>query len=90
MTGLDYGLTDAKGNFSPDAIYVLKTSDGAEILVTEKGHAPNVYLEFETGSAQYSWLNTVVGVGQAAPGDGGISLDVFQVCKSLLLNSTVN
>lgn len=77
--GLDWGLTDSKGVFSPDAVYVLETNDGARIMVTEKGRAPNVNLVFETGSANYSWLNTAVGYASGGPFPGGVSLDVWQV-----------
>jgi hypothetical protein len=77
--GMDWGLVDAKGTFSPDAIYVLKTSDGATIMVTEKGHAPNVALTFETSSPQYSWINTVLGYASGGPYDGGVVLEAWQV-----------
>jgi hypothetical protein len=77
--GFDWGLTDAKGTFSPDAIYVLHTSDGAAIMVTEKGHAPNVQILFETGDERYAWLNPAVGYATGAPYDGGVALDVWQL-----------
>ena len=48
-------------------------------MVTEKGHAPNVHILFETGSDKYSWINTVVGYATGAPFDGGVALDVWQV-----------
>jgi hypothetical protein len=70
---------DAKGAFSPDATYVLQTADGANILVTGKGHVPHEAVFFETGSAAYTWLNTVVAVATAKQVDGGVSMDVFQV-----------
>lgn len=78
-SGLDWGLTDASGTFSPDAIYVLQTSDGANIMVTEKGHAPNVLIQFETGAEDYSWMNSIVGYATGAPTDTGVHLDVWQV-----------
>ncbi|KAB5585149.1 hypothetical protein GE09DRAFT_1276751 [Coniochaeta sp. 2T2.1] len=77
--GFDWGLTDAKGTFSPDAIYTLHTSDGANIMVTEKGHAPNVHILLETGDERYAWVNTVVGYATGAPFDGGVALDVWQL-----------
>lgn len=77
--GFDWGLTDAKGTFSPDAIYTLHTKDGATIMVTEKGHAPNVQILFETGDDRYAWLNPVVGYATGAPFEGGVSLDVWQL-----------
>lgn len=77
--GLDWGLTDAKGVFSPDAIYVLTTHDNATIMVTEKGHAPHIHILFETASPQYQWLNSIVAYATGAPFDGGVALDVWQV-----------
>ncbi|CAK7205327.1 hypothetical protein SEUCBS139899_008097 [Sporothrix eucalyptigena] len=77
--GLDWGLTDSKGTFSPEAVYVLQTTDGAKIMVTERGRAPNVILQFDTGHANYSWLNTAVGYASGGPSAAGISLDVWQL-----------
>jgi hypothetical protein len=77
--GLDWGLTDAKGTFSPDAVYVLKTADGANIMVFEKGRAPVVHILFETGSEKYAWLNSVAAIATGGPVDGGVALDVWQV-----------
>lgn len=79
MTGLDWGLTSASGIFSPDALYALKTHDGANIMVTEKGHAPNVQILFETGDERYAWLNPVVGYATGGPTEGGVALDVWQL-----------
>ncbi|KAH8890355.1 hypothetical protein GQ53DRAFT_867235 [Thozetella sp. PMI_491] len=80
-TGLDWGLTDLKsGTFSPDAIYILHTDDGANIMVTEKGHAPSVQILFETGSEKYSWINNVSAIATGAPTATGVSLDIWQVC----------
>ncbi|OAA64383.1 Outer membrane protein, beta-barrel [Niveomyces insectorum RCEF 264] len=77
--GLDWGLTDSKGTFSPDAVYVLQTTDGARIMVSEHGRAPNVNLLFDTGHANYTWLNTAVGYASGGPAEGGIALDVWQI-----------
>lgn len=77
--GIDWGLTDSKGTFSPDAVYVLQTTDGARIMVRERGHAPNVNLLFETGHANYTWLNTAVGYASGAPTADGVALDVWQI-----------
>lgn len=78
--GADFGLIDGNGSFNPDVVYVLQTHDGGNILVREKGHAPNLLLLFETGSDEYDWLNSVVAYGQGlqVPG-GGVSLNVWQV-----------
>ena len=77
--GLDWGLTDSKGVFSPDAIYVLQTTDNATIAVFEKGYAPNVHILFETASPKYSWLNPVVAYAGGGPFEGGVALDVWQI-----------
>ena len=79
MSGLDWGLTNAKGTFSPDAIYVLRTDDNATFAVFEKGYAPNVHILFETGSTKYAWLNTAVAYATGGPIEGGVALDVWQV-----------
>ena len=77
--GGDALLTDANGSVNPDVVYVLQTHDGGNILVREKGHAPNLLLLFETGSAKYDWLNSVVAYGLGSQIQGGVSLSVWQV-----------
>lgn len=77
--GGDAGLVDGNGSFNPDVVYVLQTKDGGNILVREKGHAPNLLLLFETGSDKYDWLNSVVAYGQGVQSQGGVSLNVWQV-----------
>ncbi len=81
--GLDWGLTDAKGTFSPEAVYILDTTDGARIMVTERGRAPNVNLMFDTGSDKYSWLNTAVGYATGGPSGAGVALDAWIVSRGL-------
>jgi hypothetical protein len=78
-TGLDWGLTDKQGVFSPDALYTLHTDDNATVLVFEKGHAPNVHVLFETASEEYAWLNSAVAYASGGPFEGGVALDVWQV-----------
>ncbi|KAK1753204.1 hypothetical protein QBC47DRAFT_431584 [Echria macrotheca] len=77
--GMDWGLTDSKGVFSPDAIYVLQTNDNATIAVFEKGYAPNVHILFETSSSKYAWLNSAVAYAGGGPFEGGVALDVWQI-----------
>lgn len=67
------------GDFSPDVAYVLETHDGDNILVRQRGRAPNVFSLFETGSDEYDWLNLVVAYGKATVIDTGVSLDLWQV-----------
>lgn len=49
------------------------------MLVRETGHAPNVFLLFETACGEYDWLNDVVAYGLAAQVAGGVAVDVFKV-----------
>ncbi|CAN8099281.1 unnamed protein product [Discula destructiva] len=77
--GLDYGLVDSYGSFNPDVVYLLQTFDGCNVLVRERGHAPNVFLLFETSCEKYAWLNTAVAHGKAAQVAGVIAVDVFKV-----------
>lgn len=77
--GVDFGLTDGQKYFDPDVVYLLQTSDACDILVREKGHAPNVFMLFETSCDQYDYLNGVVAYGLAAQVAGGISVEVFRV-----------
>ncbi|POS79171.1 hypothetical protein DHEL01_v202446 [Diaporthe helianthi] len=78
--GGDALLSHANGtSVNPDVVYVLQTRDGDNILVREKGHAPNLFLLFETGSDKYDWLNSVVAYGQGSQIPGGVSLSVWQV-----------
>ncbi|KAJ4382512.1 hypothetical protein N0V85_008566, partial [Neurospora sp. IMI 360204] len=76
--GLDWGLTDGKGIFSPDAVYALHTDDNSTIMVTEKGHAPHVHILFETSSDKYAWLNGIVAYATGGPFEGGVGLDAWQ------------
>ncbi|KAL1856506.1 hypothetical protein Daus18300_010663 [Diaporthe australafricana] len=81
--GADWGLIDGNGGFNPDVVYVLQTHDGGNILVRERGHAPNLFLLFETGSDDYDWLNSVVAYGLGAQTKDGVSLSVWQVGTSI-------
>ncbi|KAL2292757.1 hypothetical protein FJTKL_07829 [Diaporthe vaccinii] len=80
--GGDAALVDGNGSFNPDVVYVLQTHDGGNILVREKGHAPNLLLLFETGSDDYDWLNSVVAYGQGSQTQAGVSLNVWQLGTS--------
>lgn len=77
--GADWGIVGGNGDFSPDVAYVLETHDGGNILVRQRGRAPNVFSLFETGSDEYDWLNLVVAYGKATVIDTGVSLDLWQV-----------
>lgn len=67
-------------------MYLLETADATpcDILVREKGHAPNVMMLFETACEQYDYLNGVVGYGLAKQIPGGVSVQVFSVSDLFL------
>lgn len=82
--GADWSLTDAKGTFSPDTRYQLKTNDGANIFITTNGPGQtdgtsHLRVVFETGSATYWWLNNIVAVGILRSVGSGVAIDVFQL-----------
>ncbi|KAH6623884.1 hypothetical protein F5144DRAFT_374379 [Chaetomium tenue] len=86
--GGDWALTDsrnANGSLTVDVRQTFKTDDGAFIQVFETGQLqPDgrafVRLGFETGSAQYEWLNTVVALGIIrSVGTDGITIDTWQM-----------
>ena len=72
-------MTGSNGVFSPDVAYALETHDGANIFVRQTGRAPGVFSLFDTGSADYAWLNQVVAYGKATVTSTGVSLDFWQV-----------
>ncbi|OQD89550.1 hypothetical protein PENANT_c002G07665 [Penicillium antarcticum] len=53
--------TSVKGpnGLKVEATFVLQTSDGANILITERAAIPYVEAIFETGAEAYDWLNNV-------------------------------
>lgn len=69
-------------------MYLLQTSDDCNILVTEKGHAPNLFLEFETACDEYDWINSVVAYGIATQNPGGVSVMVWKVSKGDAVTET--
>jgi hypothetical protein len=82
--GGDWGLIDSSGVFRPDVRQTFRTDDGSLIQVFENGVSQidgniHVRLTFETGSAKYSWLNTVVGVGILRIIPTGVYIDAWQV-----------
>lgn len=85
--GVDFGLVDGDGHFNPDVVYLLQSSDGCTVLVRERGHAPNVFMLFETASKKLDYLNDVVAYGQASQVSGGLSVNVFKVRSACSLSS---
>ena len=84
--GGDWGLTNAAGVFSPDVRVQIRTTDGANIVVTANGYiqtsgVAHVHVSFETGSQDYYWLNYVVGISILTyfPSQGSATADVYQL-----------
>ncbi|KAF3765177.1 hypothetical protein M406DRAFT_70325, partial [Cryphonectria parasitica EP155] len=77
--GLDIGMQDTNGEFNPNVVALLQTSDGCTILARETGHSPNVFLTFETACSAYNYLNYVVAYGYVARVDTEeVSVEVWQ------------
>lgn len=81
--GADWGSYDAKGFYHPDARINVQTDDGALIYIqlwgtqleNDEGQADNhrgiVRVKYETGHANYTWLNFVAATGiYELPADG--------------------
>jgi hypothetical protein len=83
MTGLDWGINDTNGIFREDTVYILQTTDGANIWVRAQGIGNNVHHTFQTGHANYSWLNNVIGYAAGARIKQGVRLDVWQVSRHI-------
>ncbi|KAK4040423.1 hypothetical protein C8A01DRAFT_15704 [Parachaetomium inaequale] len=82
--GADWGLVDKDGTFSADTRYQLQTNDGAHIFIRTAGPAQtdgklHLRMEFETGSADYYWLNKIVAVGVLTTGNGYVLIDGWQL-----------
>ena len=83
--GGDWSLTDSTGTLTADVRQTFATDDGAFIQVFETGSTqPDgtafVRLAYETGSAKYSWLNSIVAVGIIHPLSASeLQIDTWQV-----------
>ncbi|KAG4440871.1 hypothetical protein IFR05_003621 [Cadophora sp. M221] len=81
--GADWGLTDNFGTFNPDTRYGLRTDDGANIYIQtsgpQKSDGIHLRLLFETGNANYTWLNHIVAVGLLKGGNGYVLIDVWEM-----------
>lgn len=84
--GADWSLTDSRGTFNADTRYQLQTNDGANIFIQTSGPAQKdgfIHLRgvFETGSADYWWLNDIVAVGVLKAGNGWVAIDMWQLAS---------
>ncbi|KAK4139701.1 uncharacterized protein C8A04DRAFT_40492 [Dichotomopilus funicola] len=82
--GADWGLVDKDGTFSADTRYQLQTDDGAHIFIRTSGPAQadgkiHLRMVFETGNADYYWLNNIVAVGILTTGNGYVAIDGWQL-----------
>jgi hypothetical protein len=77
-------VTDSLGNFNPDTRYGLRTDDGANIYIQTSGPSKSdghIHLRilFETGHANYTWMNEIVAVGILKAGTGYVAIDAWQL-----------
>ena len=81
----DWLTARADGTIKLDVRVLLKTADGADILMTYTGvGAPNLGPVrtaplFETGDERYAWLNAVQAVGIGVIADGSITYEVYRL-----------
>jgi hypothetical protein len=68
-----------------DVRLLLRTDDGADILMTycgvatDSGATVRAAPTFETGDERYSWLNTVQAVAIGTSGGGKVSYEVYRL-----------
>lgn len=83
--GGDWVTVRADGSMLLDVRLLLKTDDGADILMEYKGiglsgatHITTAPL-FQTGAEQYAWLNSTVAVARGASDGQKVTYDVYAV-----------
>jgi hypothetical protein len=83
--GGDWVTVRADGSMLLDVRLLLKTDDGADILMEYKGvgldggkHITTAPM-FQTGAEQYAWLNSVQAVARGATDGGAVTYDVYAV-----------
>ncbi|MEN9553482.1 MAG: hypothetical protein RLY24_1077 [Actinomycetota bacterium] len=85
--GADWLTMRADGTAQLDVRALIRTHDGAVIHTTYKGimapHGDSRRITtaplFETGDANYAWLNSIQAIAIGAPGDGVVDYDVYRV-----------
>ena len=85
--GVEWASVRADGVIKADVRLVLETDDGASILMTYNGLAKPVDDSlhvtiaplFETGAANYLWLNDIQAIGFGRPTEKGIGYDIYQL-----------
>jgi hypothetical protein len=88
VAGGDWVTVRANGTLSLDVRIVLRTDDGADILMTYLGYgkrSPEGGLDirisprFETGDERYAWLNDAFCIGFGSVDATGVTYEVYQV-----------
>jgi hypothetical protein len=86
VAGGDWVTVRADGSMKVDVRLVLRTHDGADILMTYSGIATRdgdgimtvrTAPLFETGDERYSWLNQLQAVARGRVGEGAVTYEVF-------------
>ncbi len=81
----DWVIARPDGSLSLDVRLLVRTDDGADILMTYRGIATDGGATirtaplFETGDARYSWLNWTQAVAIGKSGGGQVVYDVYQL-----------
>ena len=88
VAGGDWVTMRPDGTLVLDVRIVLRTDDGADILMTYSGYGVpdasggrsiRTAPRFETGDERYDWLNRVQAVAHGTTGDGSVTYDVYQL-----------
>src|SRR5581483_23073 len=85
--GGDWIVRRPDGSSVLDVRLIVTTDDGERIFVTwrgvayagESGLVARIVPMFETSSAKYAWLNTVVSVGVYRPAAGKVAYRVYRI-----------
>jgi len=83
--GGDWVTVRASGAMEIDVRLLLRTDDGADVLMQytgigfDAGARITTTPRFQTGAAQHAWLNDVVAVAKGTSDGTSVSYDVFEV-----------
>jgi hypothetical protein len=81
--GGDWVRLAADGSMRLDVRLLLRTNDGADILMTYQGIGVGADVRaaalFETGDERYAWLNTVQAVATGRVGRGQVTYEVYRL-----------
>jgi len=85
--GSEWATLRDDGSMKADVRLVLRTDDGAHLLMlyegVVEGEMPDLRVttapRFEVGDERYRWLNRIQAIAFGRPVEGGIGYDVYQV-----------